>query len=52
MPVTFREDGAYVLRDGETGETRTLTGKEIWENGLTFAQDRPSGSRWFYEAVK
>ena len=48
-PAGFDPDREYALRDGETGETRALTGREICEKGVEFAQPRPSGSVWFYE---
>ena len=50
FPLALRGDAQYTLRDGETGETRSLSGQEIEKNGITFAQPRPSGSIWFYSA--
>ena len=51
QPMGFDPDGKYILRNGETGEMRTIAGKEICEKGVEFSQPRPSGSIWFYEKV-
>ncbi len=47
-PEGFCPGCTYELRDGESGETRVLTGEEICARGITFTQPRPSGSIWFY----
>lgn len=39
----------YILRNGETGETYTVSGAELVEKGITFTQPKRSGAVWFYE---
>ena len=50
-PSAFREEAMYTLRDGESGETRTVSGREVLERGITFSQPLSSGSIWFYSAM-
>ena len=50
-PSAFREEAMYTLRDGESGETRTVYGREVLERGITFSQPLSSGSIWFYSAM-
>ena len=47
-PVGFDPEGVYELGNGETHETRTVSGREINEKGLAFTQPKASGSIWFY----
>ena len=44
----FDPEGVYELGNGETHETRTVSGREINEKGLAFTQPKASGSIWFY----
>jgi hypothetical protein len=38
----------YVFENGETAETREITGKDLASTGFTFALPPRSGAIWFY----
>jgi alpha-galactosidase len=48
----LRADRGYRFEQGETGETRTISGAELQEKGFTFALPRRSGEAWFYTEVR
>jgi len=47
-PYGFSDAAAYVFSNDETGERFTLSGREINEQGVTFALPLRAGAIWFY----
>ncbi len=50
-PITFDKDKQYAFDAPETGETFTVSGAQIAQNGLTFSLPKRSGRFWFYRAI-
>ena len=48
QPKAFDPTKLYNFQNAETGETFTMTGKEVIDNGITFTQAQRSAGIWFY----
>jgi hypothetical protein len=48
-PEGIRPDARYQFENGETGETRDISGEDLIHNGFTFMLPARSGAIWFYQ---
>ena len=49
FPQGLVPDAVYSFENPETGETRTLTGTALQQNGFAFALPKRAGAIWFYQ---
>ena len=47
-PNGIHPDAAYFFENAETGETRDILGRDLMDDGFTFALPARSGAIWFY----
>ncbi len=50
-PEGLDPEATYALENPETSETRELTGRDLIDDGLTFALEPRSGALWLYRTV-